>query len=393
MSMKFTKSMMLLISVLISVVFTSCKDESDEPLDPSEDGRLILIYAVAANNLQYNLTADMSEILQVAPKLDLVNNAVLVYYVRQDGLCKLARLTKTQEGKYDFLEETTFPDEPLSTTSERMREVFSYVETNYNYSNKGLIMWSHGTGWLYWPDGSGPGSKYKAFGEDKYEGKTYKTNIPELAEGIPAGMFDFIWFDLCYAANIETIYQLRDKTPYIIGSVIEISANGMPYDITMPYLLNADANIMGAAGAFSDYYARYDTPYAMSILRTDRLPELADISREIIAIGQAPADFRNIQNYSILFENGKRTTFYDLEQLLDGYGDVPTTLKQKLADCMSRLVIFNRISDFNWSNRYVTTNEMIDVEDCSGVSMNHFVDNGSESSEYYKTLDWYKAIY
>lgn len=369
----------------------SCSDK-DEPDPPLEKERLILIYAVAANNLQGNLTSDLREILSVAPQLNLQNNIVLVYSVDYSNECKLQQLTfNSATRKYEFSTVKTFDETPLSTTSERMSEVMNYVNDNYEYPNKGLIMWSHGTGWLYWAQGEGPrNSKFRAWGEDLYNGQTYKTNIPALAEGIPSGIFDFIWFDCCYSANIETIYQLRDKSPYIIGSVIEISAAGMPYNLTMPYLLQKNSDLKGAAQAFYEYYDGY-YPYAISIIKTEGLTDLSLIAGEIMSNYDAPEDFSFIQNYSILFDGSKRTTFYDLQQLLEGYEGVPEQINAKLENCILNTVIFNKISDKNWTNSYIRTPERIDVARCSGISMHNFIDNGSVSDNFYKTLDWYKA--
>lgn len=420
--MKKYKLRLLCAILFIPAVLSSCKDEPDIPLEPAEKESLILLYAVAANNLESNLTSDLQEIISIGNQLDLSRNALLVYSVTRSGECKLRRFEKNSEGSYVFTDVKIYPDLPLSTSSERMKEVIGFVESNYrDYKSKGLILWSHGTGWLYWPQGSTPqNSKHKAFGQDDFEGSTYKTNIPELAEGIPAGMFDFIWFDCCYSANIETIYQLRNKTPFIVGSVIEIAAEGMPYNLTMPYLLKKDADLIGAATAFSEYFEpRW--PYAISVVKTEKLPYLAEVTKGFLTQCEPPEDFNDIQNYSILYENGKRTTFYDLKQLLFAYSDITPedneetedaekdenrdekedgvvygiaeSLREALLDCLQETVLYSKVSDTNWKNSYISRPESIKFWDCSGLSMNYFIDSSSASSEFYKELDWYLATH
>ena len=251
---KIIKSLGFLIAAAVFITtFDSCS--KDEPEDYSVKERLVLIYAVAANNLQVNLKFDMQEILKVAPNLNLKNNKVLVYSVVNSGECLLQELQKNNKGESEFVTVKEFEELPLSTSEERISEVMGYVAANYDYPKKGLILWSHADGWLPWyqstpSEPAEQDDRRKSFGWDNYEGSTYKTNITALADAIPADMFDFIWFDCCYMANIETVYQLRDKTDYVVGSVLEIASDGMPYDLTMPYLLQPEADLKAAAFEF-----------------------------------------------------------------------------------------------------------------------------------------------
>ena len=383
--MKKLKRLLLLVSVIWMVSgLSSCV--YDEPVDPVEKERLILIYAVAANSLQYNLTLDMQEIIKAAPQLDLDRNKVLVYSVVNSGECKLQQLVKDKTGNYKFDLVTTFPDLPLSTSPQRMSEVFDYVAENFNYEYTGLVLWSHATGWVPWFGGNTPvkdeENKRKAFGQDKYEGSEYWMNINDLAETIPSGMFDFIWFDCCYMANIETIYQLREKTPFIIGYVTEIASDGMPYDLTMPLLLKKEPDLISAAENLYDYYINKGIAVSVSITDTEKLDLLAEASSNIFMQGMFPSDFvpSTIQNYG---RQGYK--FYDMKQLLDAYQDIDEDMKEQLNAAFNEAVICKYISKYDFNNKPINTG------DYSGLSMHHFEDNGSQKNDFYKDLDWYKA--
>lgn len=370
--------------ILLIPIFSSCKE--DEPEIAPDPESLILIYAVAANNLEYNLTLDMREILTVAPQLGLERNKVLVYSVVKSGECKLQQLVKDKKGNYNFDLVTTFPDLPLSTSPERMQDVYHYVNENYDYPEKGLILWSHATGWVPWFGGNTPDQveqdKRKAFGQDKFEGGEYWMNITDLAEAIPTGIFDFIWFDCCYMANIETIYQLREKTPYIIGYVTEIASDGMPYHLTIPYLLKKEPNLVAAAENLYDYYMNKGIAVSVSIIDTGKLDLLAEASSSIFSQGVFPPDFfpYNIQNYG---RQGYK--FYDMKQLLDIYQDVGEGLKMQLNAAFEEAVIYKAISDFDFND------EPIIVSDYSGLSMHNYTDDGSQNNAFYKELDWFKS--
>lgn len=381
----FYKTVYLLIILLISVSgFSACS--SDEPLDKAEKERLILIYAVAANNLQYNLKYDMQEILDIAPKLNLANNKVLVYSVVNSGECILQELRKNKSGKYEFVTVMTFPELPLSTSGERIAEVMEAVVAKYDYPYKGLVLWSHADGWLPWgqstpdfPDGDN--EKRKSFGWDNYQGQTYKTNITTLAEAIPAGTFDFIWFDCCYMANIETIYQLRDKTDYVVASVLEIAQDGMPYQLTMPYLLQKTPDLKSAAFEFYSYYDSHYIAVSVSITDTSQLEYLAEVTKSVFRLGTPPTALSNIQTY----QRSLSEKFYDMGQLLRSYTNVDSQLEDALNDAFSNAVTYKLISDFDFNNKPINT------RDYSGLSMHHYINSGSPNETFYQTLDWFMA--
>lgn len=370
--------------VITSAFFSSCSD-NELPEDTSEKQRLILIYAVAANNLQPNLSLDLGEILQVAPNLNLKNNAVLAYYVTNEAKCKLVKLQKNAStGKFEFSLVQEFPELPLSTSQERINEVLGYVEQNYDYPKKGLVLWSHADGWIPWEGGSTPQNAPKrSFGMDNFQGATYKTNITDLADAIPPGMFDFIWFDCCYMGNIETVYQLREKADYIVGSVLEIASDGMPYQLTMPYLLREQPQLERAAAELYNYYNNSSVAVSVSVIDCSQLPLLAEATGKIFETGIAPD--ANVLNTIQTYQRSLPVRFYDMGQLLNSYEDIDADLKTQLADAFDRTVIYKAISKRDFNNRD------INVKDYSGLSMHHYEDNGSLYNLYYTELDWFAA--
>lgn len=378
---------------LLSLCITSCEEEVPGTSMDGE-GRLILIYAVAANNLENNLYRDMQEILDVAPQLDLKNNTLLVYSVVQSGKCQLQRLEydKTKR-QYFFNTIKEYEETPLSVEETRFKEVFDYVNDNYDFPNKGLILWSHATGWLPWFAGSsGKLAKRQSFGQDIYQGYWYQCNITTLADAIPAGMFDFIWFDCCYMANIETVYQLREKTEKIVGYVTEIHSNGMPYNLTMPYLLRKNPDLKKAAFELFADYEKDQYAVTVSIMDTSELENLADATRLVMKEGEAPGSMKGIHNYSRLYSYTYRNEkyfyecpeFYDMGQLVEAYTGVSEETIENFRYAMDRAVEYKLASRYDWANK------PIDPDGYSGLSMHHYVDNGTGSELYYATLDWYK---
>lgn len=381
-----------LMALLVLGMFWSCSDDKDDVTPPEEGGRLILIYAVAANNLEYYLTLDVQEIISVAPNLNLDTNAVLLYAVGKDGECRLSRLVYDRTTRsYKFEKEKGYDPLPLSTSKERISEVLEYVDQNYAYPLKGLIFWSHGTGWLPWFAGGTPPPRSNgryAYGEDIFEGNTYKTNITDLAEAIPENVFDFIWFDCCYMGNIETFYQIRKKTPLLIGSVMEIDVLGMPYNLTMPYLLKKEPDFKEAVNKFFTYYENRNTGASLTIVKTDRLEQLADASKAIFEEGTPPEAnvLADIQNYSTLRDaQGFRVYFYDMGMLLKNFRGVSEQTLVNFQNAMDDAIEYKVSTLRGWGNIVVPP------ENFSGLSIHHYINNNSDEEIFYSELDWFKA--
>lgn len=402
--MKILRRIFLAILSLgpIGGILTSCHDNGFDPEAPQKGESLMLVYAIAANNgLQAALFDDKYEILVSAPNLDLKNNTVLVYSVDNTNSCVLEKLTRNSStGKYEYVTVATFPELPLSTSPERISEVLNYVNDRYHYSTKGLVLWSHGTGWIPTEIGSTPMlEKRRTFGRDKYEGVNYETNINELAEAIPDGVFDYIWFDCCYMANIETIFELRYKTKRIVGYTEEIASYGMPYNLTTPYLLQRNPDLVGAADELVAYYDRMKYSVPVTIVNTEELDELASASKEIFRLGLPPVNLSQIQNYTRSWLTADGIYFYDMGQLLESYTPVPnddgtinTAGSEKLAqakslfkEMMNRVVEYKVFADYTWPGPVINANHF------SGLSMHHYVPKETFDEKYYTTLDWFRA--
>ena len=379
---KFIKIFFLtFIGITSAMSLTGCKDDSDEPKITKGES-LVLIYAVAANNLQPYLPLDMNEMLEAARTINLEKNKVLVYSVDNSAQCILQEIRKQKKtGKYEFYTIKTFPELPLSTSKERIKEVISYVNDYFQYKSKGLVLWSHADGWLPWDASTPEEDKRKSFGVDIYDGKTYKTNITLLSEAIPDGVFDYIWFDCCYMGNIETIYQLKSKAPYIVGYVMEIYALGMPYNLTLPYLMKPQADLEGAAYELYKYYDSENIAVSVSVTDTRMLDELAEASREIFLTGNPPTTFYDIQTY----QRNLSVRFYDMGQLLNSYTNVSPEAKNNLKEAFDKAVVCKYITPFDFNYKSVN------VKDYSGLSMHHYTPGNGQNEEFYRELDWFKA--
>ena len=105
-------------------------------------------------------------------------------------------------------------------------------------------MWSHGSVWI--PPAKAPGKISKTIGVDN--NMNNETNygseleIPDMRKELEEiGVhWDYIFFDACFMQCVETAYELRSLTDYIIASPADIPVLGAPYDKIMDCLTEKD---------------------------------------------------------------------------------------------------------------------------------------------------------
>lgn len=197
------------------------------------------------------------------------------------------------------------------TTSAGITEILNDVKSAAYALNYAMMVGCHGSGWTYksdWadypdqaksqpfftpgeaqskrsPDSNGTVERYPAtrfFGS--VADTNYATDVTTLAEGIRgAGLtMQFISFDDCYMANVETAYELRNVTNYLIGSTSEVMFLGMPYQTMWPQLASPTPSYAKAVTAFYDFYKSYTYPYgALSAIDCREVEQLARIMKTI----------------------------------------------------------------------------------------------------------------
>lgn len=376
-----------LIFAILLVILSSC-DKKDEPKESSKTQRTVLIYAVASNNLSSDLASDKNEMIEAAPNVTGLGNdvRVLLYSVPSQAATEatLAELKKDATGAWGFQPLKSYDRNTFSTDPARMREVFSDVRTSATAENYGLILWSHGTGWIpNFSDHQVPGGMQKSYGMDKYQGVTDYCDIDELAYAIPDGMFDYIWFDLCYMMGVEVAYQLRNKCDIIAGYPTEDWQYGMNYDVTLPMLAAPNPDYAGAGKAFFEYYDGQNMAVTVTVIKTDGLERLAETAAAIYANGNRPTSVSGLMNYSRL-----RTPLYDFGQFTKRYLDSSdadeAALQAAFDKALADITIYAGCSTKNFNG----TEGVFDPTEYSGFSC-YFPGTATTAIEdYYNSLDW-----
>ncbi len=227
-------------------------------------------------------------------------------------------------------------------SAEGIADILNEVKTQANALNYALIVGVHGCGWTYASDWS----RYPYYArpsvtrprDNNFSGIQFgpDPNVPltrffgsvslaenamdisTLAEGIrESGLkMQYILFDACYMSNIETAYELKDVTNYMIASGSEIMAAGLPYRSMWSYLNSATPNYSGIVSTSVNFYKNSTAPFCnLAAIDCRQVEKLASVMKEINAQYQLSA---SVSLDSIQHLDGFRPNlFYDLETYVD----------------------------------------------------------------------------
>ena len=374
-------------------LLAGCSGEDDDPAK-----RVLVFYGVGDNSLSgyvQNSLDGLAEGMATAPE----GTRTVAFVDEANELPRLVEITR--EGERELYR---WPEERNSASVEMAREVMERVLEEAPAERYGLVLWSHGLAWVpstaegYAVKSAGRSTREepvtKWFGQDDTPGPTGYLETEELAEAIPAGMFDYILFDACFMGSVEVLYALREKTESIVSSPAEVLAESFPYGEITGALLASEPDLEGVCEAFYRYYANHNQQNhraaTVSLVNTAELEGLAAATRAVFAEaaerdpaaleGFAAGEFQRLDRYKrhFLFDMGSIVHRLEAEGLVDA-ATVDTWDEQ-----LARAVVYEahtpRIIDFA-------------LEACCGLSMYFPIAAYEELNTYYRTLGWYGVCY
>ena len=82
--------------------------------------------------------------------------------------------------------------------------------------------------------------------------------------------------------NVETAYELKDVTNYLVASSSEIMAKGIPYRLMWSYLNGTTPNYSSLVNGIVNFYKNSNSPYCnMAAIDCRQLDALAIVMKEI----------------------------------------------------------------------------------------------------------------
>ena len=389
--MKIQTQMLAIAAILL----TAChKDKKEEPKQP--DTQSVLVYIAGDNNLQDFIMSDIRQMMEGSKELTAGNNLLL--FVDQKG--KLPYLMKVEQS--DTLRLMTYTTELKSSDANTLATAYRWMTENYEAKNYGLILWGHADGWII-EKARGP---RHAYGQDTTGGEQWM-NIPEMAQALSSlPHLRFIFADCCCFQSVESDYELRNVTDYIIASAAEIPGEGAPYHTVIPALFSQrDDFYQLAANAYYEQVS-YGYQEPLSVVKTSEMENLALATRTALRQSLEMLDAGKAETYPdvtglIYYYN---QTLFDMQDFVLHHAseDVYTVWKS----VFDRAVVFKTTTTIWMANFVPYLDAFRDVpqffrdfevteERYGGVSM--FVPQNSAASNIKKQNDrisqmqWYKA--
>lgn len=278
---------------------------------PEEVDRAVFVYLLSDNSLGRDDfdRGNLADMIEAAKAGRLGNNRLIVYHDDYYADCPVLKEVTPLGLKilkyYDNSEASVSPG--------RMEQAIADFKSYAPARRYGLVLWSHASGWLQTGIAEPQtGATPLSFGDDK--GK--QMNVTTLARILDGKGFDYIYFDCCHMASVESLYELRDVTHKFVGSCAELPAAGMPYYETLPSLMPYDADLEGAAAAT---FATYDAMEGMartltiSVINADGLEYLAQATKAIYSLHPQLPDNYTGQPFERPKYGGVPCYMYDLE--------------------------------------------------------------------------------
>lgn len=360
-----------------------------EPEPPASDAgrRTVLVYMIADNNLGSTYSYDEKDLVEMRRAVDggclHAGDRLLVYYNAPGTARGVApRLMEITGGSVsDDVTLITYPDDPAiySTDPERMRTVFDDVRRLAPAGDYGLIFWGHATGWMT-ESGTAKAPQFRSLGNDRGR----KMAIPTLARALEGYEHSFIYIDCCLMATAEVVYELRHATPLIAASGAEVHGEGMPYDLTLPYLFaEGEADVTGAAKADFDYYdgrSGSDRWATRSVIDTSRLDALAAATRDVMAAGKLPERLRSTyQTYS----PSRRYGVYDMADYITTL-DVDAALISRWRAALNAAVVYHAATP--------NVNGTHAIKTYCGLGCNILFEAADATDNGYDNLAWWRDV-
>lgn len=279
-----------LLAIITAATMQSCSGSEPDPIpEPETLDRTILVYMVADNNLgsYYHIDDDNIAQMEEAARAGHLNGGNLVVY--HDGASSAPELRIITPEQTAVVK--TYSEDESSLSVSRMQQVIEDVRTLFPATERGLVMWSHGTGWLDDTASRSTASTYSFGLDDNSSSGRATMKITSLAQALDGEDFDFIYFDCCLMASVEVAYQLRTATKAIISSATELPIEGMPYSVNIPAMFEPELDLAQIAANTLDFYLGPSAQYnycSISVVMTEPLQQLAQATAEIMRTGATP---------------------------------------------------------------------------------------------------------
>ena len=255
-----------LITLFFAAALLTACHKDDDPEVP-KPVRTVVVYMSAENSLSSCSLTDFNEMVEGSKLMEEQDNLIVWFDRAKTGelpwLCRIKNGLITDSVSIDDMG-ISAKDE-FSSDPKIFEQVLRYAYSRYPATDGyGLVLWGHAGGWTM----QDSIAYSRGYGVDN--GRNYSNsdsgfwlNIPtirKVLEQMPKQLF--IFADCCNFMCLESIYELRNVTDYVIGSPAEIPDLGAPYNTVVPAMFKHNSSTSSIIDGFvSAIIERYSEAY------------------------------------------------------------------------------------------------------------------------------------
>ena len=400
---------------------------------------VFIIYSMGYNNLASYLNTNINDILRNPISANPRDVVLILSHLSKTNFDystptrpSLTQVSQNLDGSIQKDTLMILPETTITSSPEVMDMVLTYIHENFNAESYGMLMSSHGSGWVpaeYFTKASSYEKQSESNDQEDTDGnieicrqiqnsdkiqnqEPYRARFPlaksigahydhlknskeieikDLAASIPFKL-DYLIFDACLMGGVEVAYELRHITDRIIFSQTEILADGMHYPSLCGHLFaKGGPDLESVCKKYYEIYDKQSGTYksaTISLIDCTKLEALSEITQEIIS--QHRNEFAalqnnrdNIQKYFCSPYTSNQKWYYDFEDIIIKCGlteEESSTFGSALED----VVIYKAATPRFMNNLTINTH--------SGLSMYlPFTTGRDYLNSFYKKLEWNKA--
>ena len=404
----------ILISILTALL-CGCAKDSDRSGFPKKE--FVMVYYCAGFN---NLSSSIQD------NLDVLKSGDIPFQTSKHKLLTFTHFSKSDINFTDLTEShlvhlyksfgTVHADTLYTISKERsasdpevMKEVLEKVAQLFPNAHYGLVVSSHGTGWL-------PAGKYSSGNVIQFGGKKHAGNLPlyrynenedgprvktfgaevevingqkysvemsiqSMAAAIPMHL-DYLLFDACLMGGIEVAYEFKDVADKVAFSPTEVLSEGFDYS-DVSALIGDTTDIDAFCKKYFDHYdtSPRERSATISVVKTSGLDALAAASKNLFSTYRSAINSLGVNSGVQRYYRSNHHWFFDFRDALVK-ANIPlqdlAAVDAALNDCISY--------------KAATPSFLgIQIVDYSGLSMYLPGAGDAQLNEFYKTLAWNKA--
>ncbi len=377
------------IGLLLTSSLWGCGKE--HPIEPAPDlpNRTILYFLGADNNLQVEAD-EKTEALRLG--FPGGNNRLVIYRDSEDEVPQLLEVYPDMTGENKIRTVKTYPEQN-SAAGETLQLLLADITQLFTADSYGLILFSHASGWLPGGTLTRPESALLQMGVTPINTYTVvmdgtsELDLKEFAEVIPDRFFAFIAFESCFMAGIEVLYELKDKTDYILSSSAEIVSPGFTpvYPEALPLLFKPAADLAGFARAFFDFWNGQSGDYrsaTVTVAKTAGLPSLATWIQQYATTEVPLEDVSEIQHFD---RYRSHRLFFDFGSYYQRKVELVT--ENQLNNLLNDIVVYKAATP-----SFIPGQLGFEITRHSGITTYIPQDRFPKLNERYRELAWYEHI-